>query len=369
MKKRAAFVCFLVFLVTGALSAQSHSVDIDTGIRRSAEYFERQLHRGISIAVLSVRSDSWTLSEYIIDELSSHFVNGRYFTVVDRRNLDIVQREIDFQLSGEVSDETALAIGQRIGAETVILGSILLVDNEYRLDLRALSVATGVIQGLHRQDIRIDRRLSALLGGSHVAPVSDAWYHNRFFVGLRAGGGGYPPMFGGYSGGRNVHAAVSLTGQVTDLFGIQTELMWSYYMDVVGGWERYYEADRAEHRLLIPLLARFTFRTGNFSYGGFGGAYLTFPGRMRLRYSNIEENWNPRSGPGVGVMLGGNFGYHIGPGVLFFDLRAHMDIIEPEYVIRTYRGGHQFIYSWHDSLTRGGFNLSVGYEIGILGRR
>ena len=96
MKKVFTFCCFLLLLAIAGIYAQA--VDIDTGIRRSAEFFEQQLQRDISIAVLSVSSDSLTLSGYIIDELSAHFVNGRFFTVVDRRNLEILQHEINFHL-------------------------------------------------------------------------------------------------------------------------------------------------------------------------------------------------------------------------------------------------------------------------------
>jgi hypothetical protein len=353
MKKRGAFV-FLVFLATAGIYAQA--VDIDTGIRRSVEYFEQQLQRDISIAVLSINSDSWTLSEYIIGELSSHFVNDRYFTVVDRRNLDLVQQEINFQLSGEVSDETAQAIGQRIGAETVILGSILPVGNEYRLDLRALSVATGVIQGLHRQDIRTDERLSALLRGGHVTPVSGAWYHNRFYMGLRLGGGYGPanvPILRSDDSASNLHAVISFTGQITDLFGIQAELMWSAFSGSYG---------LNENRFLIPLLVRFKFRPEHFPFSVLGGTYLSFP--MGTVYDDTIQAWLYPTSPAIGVMLGGNLGYHIGPGILFFDIRGHYDIKLAEYDAR--RNHLSIATSWRGW---GGFNFSIGYELGLFGRR
>jgi hypothetical protein len=156
MKKLLAFGSLFVYLAV-SVDIYAQSVELDTGIRRGAEYFEQQLQSGTVIAILNLSSDSWALSDYIIDGLSKHFVSRRYLTVVERRHLDIVQLEVDYQLSGEVSDETAQSIGHRVGAQTVILGSIRPLGAEYSLDLRAISVETGVIQGMFRQIIQSNR--------------------------------------------------------------------------------------------------------------------------------------------------------------------------------------------------------------------
>ncbi|MDR2740460.1 MAG: hypothetical protein LBB68_11615, partial [Treponema sp.] len=41
-----------------------------------------------------------SLSDYVIDELTRHLVNGKKFTVVERRDLSRLQAEQDFQVSG-----------------------------------------------------------------------------------------------------------------------------------------------------------------------------------------------------------------------------------------------------------------------------
>jgi TolB-like protein/opacity protein-like surface antigen len=192
---RKLFTCFLFTLATIGVYAQS--VDLNTGIKSGATYFEQNLQSGTSIAVLSIRSESLTLSEYIIDELSSYLVNGRTFTIVDRANIDLIRREMNYQLSGDVSDETAQSIGKRIGAQTVITGSVQQFGNEYRIDLRALSVETGVIQGVLRQDIAIDNRIRTLIGAPLVDSTASEREQksaapraggSRFFI--NAGGGG-----------------------------------------------------------------------------------------------------------------------------------------------------------------------------------
>jgi hypothetical protein len=103
--------------------------------------------------------------------------------------MDAIQREMNYQLSGDVNDETAQSIGKRIGAQTVITGSVQQFGNDYRLDLRALSVETGVIQGVLRQDITNDNRIRTLTGtplSANAAPEREP--RN---TGLRAGGSSF----------------------------------------------------------------------------------------------------------------------------------------------------------------------------------
>ena len=374
MRKIAIFVCIFVSLATVCTYAQS--VSIDTGIKNSAEYFEQRLEKGLAIAVLTVKSNSWVLSDYIIEELSSLFVNARNFTVVDRQNLAIVQQEVNYQLSGEVSDETAQSIGQRIGAQTVILGSIQPVDNAYRLDLRALSVANGTIQGVHRQDIKSDNRLRTLLEGGNVIPISELWKNNWLYLGFRLGFGFIPPVFAPDREMIDFNGVFSISCQIIQWCAIQTELVFSFNQWSIDEKHFGYKATGTynQSRLEIPLLARFTFRPGHFSFGGFTGVHFLFPiGPARLTQGktpsgeSIEETWTPKN-ISTGLIIGGFFGYHIGPGSIFLDVRGYYGITEAEYDISG-NIGHRLIIEEQDKIGFGGIRFSLGYEIGIIRKR
>jgi hypothetical protein len=69
---------------------------------------------------------------------------------------------MNFQLSGEVSDETALSIGKMLGAQTIISGSIDLLGDVYRLRIRAIDVQSATIQGVYTANIQRDRILTSL---------------------------------------------------------------------------------------------------------------------------------------------------------------------------------------------------------------
>jgi hypothetical protein len=361
-------IIILLLMATNGFCAQS--VSIDTAIKNSAAYFEQQLQKNITIAVINVGSDSLRLSEYIIDELSSYFINGKNFTVVDRRNSDAAQQEDNNLLSGEVSDRTAQSIGQRIGVQNVIFGNIQPFGNDYRLDIRALSVETGVVRGVYRQDIKSDNKLTALLSGNALL-ASEAWKNNWLYLGFRLGGGYLPAIVNTnpssyYS---DFHAAFSITGQITDQFGIQSGLIYSLDKEVKDGELTeglgHVSGSFYQNKLTIPILASFSIRPQNFLFGGLGGIYFSFPiGNMNLSVSDTIVNapqqytYTPVS-PGAGIMLGTYLGYHIGPGVLLLDLRYLQDLKGTEYEASA--ANTTRLWSM--------FEFSIGYEIGIFKKK
>ena len=67
-------------------------------------------------------------------------------------------------MSGEVSDESAQSIGQMLGAEAIVTGSLSEHGAEYRLAIKSVSVQTSAIRYLENTQVVLDarfRRLSA----------------------------------------------------------------------------------------------------------------------------------------------------------------------------------------------------------------
>jgi len=176
-----AWICMLVFAscVSGPVYTPAHAPDeLDSAIRDVTSYLNANIPEGSKIVILNIQSDSIILSDYIIEELTAHAVNDRIFTVVDREQLDVIRAEQNFQLSGEVDDNTALSIGRFLGAQTIVTGRVSTVVEHYRLSIRALDVQTAQIQGQYNRNIAAGRTINALItrgggitavpGGSHA---------------------------------------------------------------------------------------------------------------------------------------------------------------------------------------------------------
>jgi tetratricopeptide (TPR) repeat protein len=110
---------------------------------------------------------------YIMGELAGALVDGS-LEVADRRNLAFVYKEPGFQLSGDVSDESAVAIGKFLGAPYVITGQLVKAGNRYRYRLAGINVEKVTQESSTRLDVRNDRAFQSLLADTRTAPIVTA---------------------------------------------------------------------------------------------------------------------------------------------------------------------------------------------------
>jgi hypothetical protein len=109
-----------------------------------------KIPRRSTIAILNISSSDRTLSEIAVDELEYLLVNSGSFTIVDRARLDQIRSEQNFQMSGDVSDDSAVSIGNMLGASIVITGTITINGSTGRIAIRALNVQTAQIVTMSR---------------------------------------------------------------------------------------------------------------------------------------------------------------------------------------------------------------------------
>lgn len=144
----------------------SDAVPLDTAIREAAALMENRLEAGTKIALLNFSSPSQTFSEYILDELSSVLVNNGVLVVVDRASLDKVRQELNFNMSGEVSDESAQAVGKMLGAEAIVTGRLTSMGDLQRVMFKTIITQSAALAVQHPADIINDKRVQALLAQS-----------------------------------------------------------------------------------------------------------------------------------------------------------------------------------------------------------
>ena len=163
-------------VVANVSAAKTAAADdeLDIAIRDASDYLNDNIHKGSKIVILNVESNSANLSEYVIDELIANAVNDKNFSVVDRRQLEAIQSEQKFQMSGAVDDKDALAIGKFFGAQTIISGAMREIGSRYRLTIRALSVQTAQVQGQYNRNMAVSDLLTDLSTSGGSRPASGA---------------------------------------------------------------------------------------------------------------------------------------------------------------------------------------------------
>ena len=125
---------------------------IDAAVFRAAQTIIQDIPQDSTIAILNISSSEHRTAEHVIDELELRLFETRRFRIVNRGQLEQIRREQNFHLSGEVSDDSAISIGNLLGASIVITGNVGGVGANQRLVLRALDVRTGLLFSMARED-------------------------------------------------------------------------------------------------------------------------------------------------------------------------------------------------------------------------
>lgn len=187
MKMKKIIFTLMFSLIGIAVSfSQAKGVTIDNALTQAAEKFSSSLKNKTTVAILGISSSYNELSEYMLGELTTDIVQLRKLQVVTRANLDVIKKEMNFQLSGEVSDETMQQLGAKTGAQTVISGTFKPLGTLYVLDIQAFDVTTATIQDTYRVNVASDETLE-LLTKKKIVGTSGKIQANDYTAGERLG--------------------------------------------------------------------------------------------------------------------------------------------------------------------------------------
>jgi formylglycine-generating enzyme required for sulfatase activity/TolB-like protein len=136
---------------------------LDQAIQNAARNIENNLDQNTLVAVLNFSSPSAVFSEYVIEELATHLTSAKKLRVVERRELELISQEIFFQLSGEVDDDSMQAIGKKLGAQFIVSGSLLEMNDSYSFRVNAINVTTAVREASLSETIAKDEKVLYLI--------------------------------------------------------------------------------------------------------------------------------------------------------------------------------------------------------------
>ena len=84
--------------------------------------------------------------ETLVERLRSELPNTGAVRLVDRKMLENILKEQGLQQSGCTTDECAAQIGELLGAQFMISGSIGKLENTFTIDMKMVSVSTGAAE-------------------------------------------------------------------------------------------------------------------------------------------------------------------------------------------------------------------------------
>jgi len=368
---RATILSLIYFFGAYTASFAQQAVTIDEAIRQVSGYFTGILPHGSSVAILNIESSNFNISDHVIEELSAQLVNCQLFVIVDRHKLEMIRQEEQFQLSGEVSDETAQRVGQKIGAQIIISGSFVHIGNQYRLRIKAITVETAQIQGqILPISVKMDKVLKGLEQEADESGNKD--FHNalhdknRLYLGARGGlalgfydnGGGladrtlYPSQT--INGNPSYNVSLYIAAPIWGLLAMQAEaLITKDTFELFSGNASIRTV--SYNSLMIPVLAKLVYRPSIFTVQGFAGAYWSPSlGQMEVKHGNGSYATKFSSFV-FGFTAGGGLGIKLGPGNVMADIRYAGDF------------NNVTTNSENKNISRRNKLLfALGYEIGLM---
>jgi tetratricopeptide (TPR) repeat protein len=175
------FLLAMLVLLTISCASQPKTPDgllsFDAAMLSTKSEIEANVPRGTEIAITTISTPMESISLFLTDELSDKLGSNRQFQILARgKDLEKLGDESMFQMSGFVSDDSAVSIGQYLGAKVIIIGSFSQFANFSQLRIRAIDVETAVVLATYSP--RIDNNDVILAGitkplGNTAAAIDD----------------------------------------------------------------------------------------------------------------------------------------------------------------------------------------------------
>jgi hypothetical protein len=241
--------------------------------------------------------------------------------------------------------------------------------------MQVIAVETAQIQGMQSVIIQRDGILNAVADGAKPTPyVGEDWKFRFLHLGVR-------PVFSfhfydtddtpsGQQSGYSLDFAVTLALQINQHFSLQTELLFGEdSMKAERSLAFYDEYDNflfnhdttqsfSSQYLLVPLLAKATWRPSVFSLEVLGGLYFSVPtGEVKREDSFLGTTETGTAKSLMGLVGGGSLGMKIGPGLVYVDARYLIDFTKTSIEMPSFSS---------DIYRRSMVSIGIGYSIGFF---
>ncbi|MEA2096224.1 MAG: FlgO family outer membrane protein [Candidatus Cloacimonadota bacterium] len=104
------------------------------------------------------------LGRFIAEELITRIFTTGKFEVVERNLLQKVLEEQKLGMTGYIDQETAISLGQILGVDAIITGSITNLGNNVKINARLISTETGSVFAVASVNVFKDSTIKLLMG-------------------------------------------------------------------------------------------------------------------------------------------------------------------------------------------------------------
>ncbi len=111
--------------------------------------------------------------------LTTAFVKSDAFKIIERGQLQKVLEELQLTQTGILDTTNAKQIGKMVGADAIVIGNIMKIGNDIRLDARIIDVESGIILTAEKGEGKNDIKSIGLMAESIVAALANRFYKEK----------------------------------------------------------------------------------------------------------------------------------------------------------------------------------------------
>jgi len=117
----------------------------DKAIKNAIDRLNSKLPSGANITIMKTNSTERNMLEYVVNQMTKNVVQAGKLKVVDRSNQALINAEQQYQLTGNVDDNSMVSIGHQLGVQYMVICWISGEKSLRRLNQKVLNVETAQI--------------------------------------------------------------------------------------------------------------------------------------------------------------------------------------------------------------------------------
>jgi len=117
----------------------------DKAAKNAVNTLNLKLPAGSNIMIMKTNSTERNMLEYVVNQMTKNVVQAGRLRVVDRSNQALINAEQQYQLSGNVDDNSMVSIGHQLGIQYIVICWISGEKSLRRLNQKVLNVETAQI--------------------------------------------------------------------------------------------------------------------------------------------------------------------------------------------------------------------------------
>lgn len=163
----------IYFVFFNFVSAQS---GLDTVIEEVGADILKLSHQRI-LFISDFTSPTQDMSQYLQISLMSTLTDTGDVQLVTRKHMELIDTELELQYSGHFDETSTISLCRRLGANDIVFGQLLELDNSYSLEIRVLDVETAAYKLIRTYQITRSSKTEQLLGRAAIYHKSAIGFH------------------------------------------------------------------------------------------------------------------------------------------------------------------------------------------------